>query len=217
LHLNLAYNNIGVTGALIIADALRQMSGCPNVLQSIDLHGNGIGDNGCVALSGVGGWSFATALSALSECQSHRRSRLCGYHGASVWILLLPDVDVSQPESAYVDNGVAGVQAGAGPGAATTATVQAIVTLPSLTTTLDLSWNCIGIANLEALAEALAVRSSLTNSSSLRPSLTELDLKGNLLSDAGCARLCAALRASGATPLLILDTESESDAGGVQA
>jgi Leucine-rich repeat (LRR) protein len=118
---------------------------------------------------------------------------------------------------AYVDNGVAGVQAGAGPGAATTATVQAIVTLPSLTTTLDLSWNCIGIANLEALAEALAVRSSLTNSSSLRPSLTELDLKGNLLSDACCARLCAALRASGATPLLILDTESESDAGGVQA
>lgn len=37
------------------------------------------------------------------------------------------------------------------------------------------------------------------------PSLLELDLKGNSLSDAGCARLCATLRASGATPLLILE------------
>jgi hypothetical protein len=62
---------------------------------------------------------------------------------------------------------------------------------------LDLSWN--SICNFESLVQALGIP---TNGSSLCPALVELESKGNALTDAGVARLCGALQASGATPLL---------------
>jgi hypothetical protein len=215
LHLNLGCNGIGMAGAVAIADALRQKS-CP-LLQSLDLHGNGIGDDGCVKLGAALAAGALPQLDLLDLSANRIEDRGCVALAALFGVPTRVDEYGSPccPLLTFLnlrENGIESVTAlfgemltevGAG-----AATVQATHTL-RLFTTLDLSWNCI--ANLEALLEVLAVRTnSLTESSSLCPALTELDLKGNSLSDVGCARLCGALQASGATPLLQCEADIDT-------
>ena len=201
-HLNIACNSIGGNGAAALADAL---SCCP-LLVSLDLHGNAIGDDGCVALGAALAAGAVPSLDLLDLSANRIEDRGCA--------ALAPLFGVGEtrmdgsccPLLAHLnlrENGIESISALFGEKVAgSTAT-----TLPFLTL-IDLSWNCV--ANFGALSEALA----FSGSSSMCPALLELDLKGNSLSDAGCARLCTTLRASGATPLLILDAAQAVEQGG---
>jgi hypothetical protein len=204
-HLNIACNSIGGNGAAALANAL---SCCP-LLLSLDLHGNAIGDDGCVALGAALAAGTVPSLEDLDLSANRIEDRGCA--------ALAPLFGVGDGETRVMhgsccpllthlnlrENGIESITALFGEEVAGAATT----TLPLLTL-IDLSWNCI--TNFGALSKALA----FGGSSSMCPSLLELDLKGNSLSDAGCARLCRALQASSATPLLKLeDTQAEEQGG----
>lgn len=187
--LNVGCNSIGGHGASKLASALR--NGCCPLLQSLDLHGNTIGDDGCVAL----GQALATgALSKLEDLdlsanriEDRGCKALAPLFGSVPCCPLLTHLNLRENGIESVDTLFLGATLDSG-----------TTTLPELTL-LDLSWN--SICNFEHFAKALDC--------TLCPALSELDLKGNSLSDSGCERLCAKLKASGATPLLILQGDGE--------
>jgi hypothetical protein len=197
-HLNLGCNSIGGNGAAALAAALH----CCPLLVSLDLHGNAMGDDGCVALGAALAAGAVPSLDLLDLSANRIEDRGCAalaplFGGGAradgsccplLTHLNLRENGIESIKALFVGGGGGGEEA-AGVATATTTTL----------TLLDLSWN--SIADFGALLQALA----LNGRSSTCPLLLELYLKGNSLSDAGCARLCAELRASGATPLLMLE------------
>ena len=193
-RLNLGCNNIGGHGAAALAAALH----CCPLLLSLDLHGNAIADDGCVALGAALAAGAVPSLDLLDLSANRIEYRGCaalaplfggGARADGSCCPLLTHLNLRE-------NGIESITAlfvgGWGGGEEVEGEAMTL-------TLLDLSWN--SISDFGALLQALA----FSGSSSMCPSLLELDLKGNSLSDAGCARLCASLRASGATPLLILE------------
>ena len=218
LHLDLGCNSIGGSGAAALASALALR--CCHLLLSLDLHGNGIGDDGCVALGAALAGGAVPSLELLDLSANRIEDRGCaalaplfGGRGARVdsgssCCPLLTHLNLR--ENGIESSAILALFMGTGgrDGEGVSGESTATTTLASLTL-LDLSWN--SIANFGALSQAI--------SSGMCPSLLELDLRGNALSDAGCVRLCAALKASGATPLLILEGaeavhDGEGGAGG---
>jgi hypothetical protein len=200
-HLNIGCNSIGGKGAAALADAL---SCCP-LLLSLDLHGNAIGDDGCVAIGVALAAGAVPSLDLLDLSANRIEDRGCAALSPLFGVGVARVDGSCCPLLTHLnlrENGIESIAALFGEEVATAATLP-------LLTLLDLSWNCI--ADFGALSEALAFRGS----SSMCPSLLEFCLKGNSLSDAGCARLCAALRASGATPLLIFEAALAVEQRGV--
>jgi hypothetical protein len=226
-HLNLGCNGIGRDGAIELAAALA-LRCCP-LLLSLDLHGNGVGDDGCVAIGAALAAGAVPSLDMLDLSANRIEDRGCialaplfgfgfGFGGAGAGA----GAGGSQSQSCCPlmtrlnlrENGIessAVLFVGATATATTLTTLTTrttLTTLPSFTA-LDLSWN--SIASFEAFSQALAYNE--TTSTSMFPSLLELNLKGNSLSDASCVRLCTALRNSGATPKLIVEEGSETIVG----
>ena len=221
-HLNLGCNGIGPDGAIELAAAL-SLHCCP-LLLSLDLHGNAVGDDGCVAIGAALSAGAVPLLDMLDLSANRIEDRGCmalaplfgfgfGFGGDRGSESHSPSPSQSQSCCPLMtrlnlrENGIESVAVlfmGA-----TTMTMTATTTFPSFIA-LDLSWNCI--ASFEALSQALAY--NRTTQTSIFPSLLELNLKGNSLSDAGCVRLCTALRNSGATPHLIVEGGAEGGVGG---
>ena len=188
-HLLLGCNSIGRDGAIELAAALYF---CP-LLLSLDLHGNSVGDDGCVAIGAALTAGAVPSLDLLDLSANRIEDRGC--------IALAPlfggglSSQSCCPLMTSLNLRENGIESSA-------ALFVGATTLSSLTA-LDLSWN--SIASFEALSQALAYNGT----ASMCPSLLELNLKGNSLSDASSVRLCIALRESGATPKLIIE-ESET-------
>jgi len=187
-HLNLGCNGIGQDGAIELAAALH----CCPLLSSLDLHGNAVGDDGCVAIGAALTAGAVPSLDMLDLSANRIEDRGC----MALAPLFGGGSQPCCPLMTRLNLRENGIESSA-------VLFVGATTLPSFTA-LDLSWNCI--ASFEAFSQALAYNGT----TSMFPSLLELNLKGNSLSDASCVRLCTALRNGGATPKLIVEAGSET-------